>query len=134
MKKGQASQTAVLVCEGRAVAHREHKVKGFSDPTALALLPDEARARLERSWTGPLLKRLRARVEGAKVLGRSAFMAVRTVEIDDAIRAAAAPQLVILGAGLDGRAWRMGELRGRRRIRARSPRLAARQARPRAHA
>ena len=37
-------------------------------------------------------------------------MAVRTVAIDDAVRLAANPQLVILGAGLDGRAWRMTEL------------------------
>jgi methyltransferase (TIGR00027 family) len=35
----------------------------------------------------------------------------RTVAIDDAIRGRPAPQLVIAGAGLDGRAWRMRELR-----------------------
>jgi methyltransferase (TIGR00027 family) len=39
------------------------------------------------------------------------MMVARTVAIDDAIREAAAPQVVILGAGLDGRAWRMPELR-----------------------
>jgi methyltransferase (TIGR00027 family) len=39
-------------------------------------------------------------------------MVVRTVAIDEAIRAAASPQVVILGAGLDGRAWRMPELGG----------------------
>lgn len=38
------------------------------------------------------------------------LMIARTVAIDDAIRASAAPQVVILGAGLDGRAWRMSEL------------------------
>lgn len=38
-------------------------------------------------------------------------MVARTVAIDDAVREAAHPQLVILGAGLDGRAWRMPELR-----------------------
>jgi methyltransferase (TIGR00027 family) len=37
-------------------------------------------------------------------------MAARTVAVDDAIRAARSDQLVILGAGLDGRAWRMPEL------------------------
>jgi len=37
-------------------------------------------------------------------------MAPRTIAIDDAVRARLNPQLVILGAGLDGRAWRMGEL------------------------
>jgi methyltransferase (TIGR00027 family) len=39
------------------------------------------------------------------------LMVARTVEIDDAIRGAVSPQLVILGAGLDGRAFRMPELR-----------------------
>jgi methyltransferase (TIGR00027 family) len=37
-------------------------------------------------------------------------MVPRTVAIDDAVRARLAPQLVIMGAGLDGRAWRMPEL------------------------
>jgi methyltransferase (TIGR00027 family) len=39
------------------------------------------------------------------------MMVVRTVAIDEAVRQKSAPQLVILGAGLDGRAWRMPELR-----------------------
>jgi methyltransferase (TIGR00027 family) len=39
------------------------------------------------------------------------MMVARTVAIDDAIRGAPHAQLVILGAGLDGRAWRMAELR-----------------------
>jgi methyltransferase (TIGR00027 family) len=38
-------------------------------------------------------------------------MIARTVAIDDAIRECIPPQLVILGAGLDSRAWRMPELR-----------------------
>ena len=37
-------------------------------------------------------------------------MAPRTIAIDDAVREHPTEQLVILGAGLDGRAWRMGEL------------------------
>jgi len=37
-------------------------------------------------------------------------MAPRTIAIDDAIRERSSPQVVILGAGLDGRAWRMPEL------------------------
>jgi methyltransferase (TIGR00027 family) len=41
----------------------------------------------------------------------SNMMVARTVEIDDAVRAVSSAQLVILGAGLDGRAWRMPELR-----------------------
>ena len=38
-------------------------------------------------------------------------MTVRSLAIDDAIAAAKNPQLVIQGAGLDGRAFRMPELR-----------------------
>ena len=38
------------------------------------------------------------------------MVVARTVAIDAAIREAASPQVVILGAGLDGRAWRMPEL------------------------
>ena len=61
MREGQASQTAVMVGMGRAVAHIEATVPGFSDPTALALLPDEARARVRSTtptrnatkWRGP---------------------------------------------------------------------------------
>jgi len=42
---------------------------------------------------------------------RAAMMAVRTMVIDEAVRETNAPQVVILGAGYDGRAWRMPELR-----------------------
>lgn len=38
------------------------------------------------------------------------MMVARTVAIDADLREVAAPQVVILGAGLDGRAWRMPEL------------------------
>lgn len=38
------------------------------------------------------------------------MMAVRTMAIDEAIGATPTPQLVILGAGLDGRAWRLPQL------------------------
>ena len=37
-------------------------------------------------------------------------MVPRTISIDEAIRGHAAGQLVLLGAGLDARAWRMPEL------------------------
>jgi len=43
--------------------------------------------------------------------GRAMIMAARTIAIDEAIGAAPFPQVVILGAGLDGRAWRMPELK-----------------------
>lgn len=111
MKPGQASQTAVLVCMGRALAHGATGVTKFSDPTAIELLPAEARARVERLRSGASPHGLRGWYQRQRLGGLSKMMVARTVEIDEAVRGAAAPQLVILGAGLDGRAWRMPELR-----------------------
>jgi hypothetical protein len=42
MTPGRESQTAVMVCMGRAAAHQRTSVARFSDPTALALLPEDA--------------------------------------------------------------------------------------------
>jgi len=110
VRPGQESQTAVMVCAARAAAHGRTRVGAFSDPTALALLPDDARRLVERYRAdaparGPL-ERMRYRF----LETRSKMMVARTVAVDEAIRAAASPQVVILGAGLDGRAWRMAEL------------------------
>ena len=110
MKPGQASRTAVLVCMGRALAHGTSAVGRYSDPTARALLPDDARLRVDRILEGAAPKGWRERLERAYLDRNSKVMVARTVPIDDAVRAVTAPQLVILGAGLDGRAWRMPEL------------------------
>jgi methyltransferase (TIGR00027 family) len=82
-------------------------VKGFSDPTAKHMLEGAWLRRLERAksrrWLGQTLR------YGGNLL------ALRTMVIDDAVRAGlarGAKQLVILGAGLDGRAFRMAELVG----------------------
>ena len=109
MKPGQGSQTAIWVCAARAMAHGRTPVAKFSDPTAYQLLPDDMRVRVDAARAGEPgpESELMARAMLAK---RTTMMIARTVEIDDAIRAAPHPQLVILGAGLDGRAWRMTEL------------------------
>jgi methyltransferase (TIGR00027 family) len=112
MTPGRESQTAVLVCMGRAAAHGRSDVARFSDPIALALLPDDARRRVERFRSGTPPAGLRERLRRAFLARRAHMMVARTVEIDDAIREAASPQVVLLGAGLDGRAWRMAELAG----------------------
>jgi methyltransferase (TIGR00027 family) len=111
MQPGRASETAVLVGMGRAAAHGRTDVARFSDPTAMVLLPEGARARVERFRSGPRPRSLREGFEHGALEQRANMMVARTVAIDDAIREAAAPQVVILGAGLDGRAWRMPELR-----------------------
>lgn len=96
----------------RAAAHGRTDVARFSDPTALALLPDDARAKVERFHAAPQPPRgLRERTAWEFISRRADMMVARTVAIDDAIREAPSPQVVILGAGLDGRAWRMPELR-----------------------
>jgi len=96
---------------GRAVAHGTTPVARFADPTALALLPDDARMTVERVRANVAPKGIRAHAERLFHLQRSQMMVARTIAIDDAIRGASSPELVILGAGLDGRAWRMPELR-----------------------
>src|SRR5205085_8984638 len=96
----------------RAAAHGKTLEPKFSDPTAIALLPDDDRAAVERFRTGPAPKDFRGRMRHVFLERRSMMMVARTVAIDEAVRAAASPQVVILGAGLDGRAWRMKELEG----------------------
>src|SRR5690349_10399465 len=107
MRAGHESQTAVMVCQGRALADTPE----FRDPTAYALLPETARDQVDRIRRGERPSGLGERVRRAYYRRQSKVMAARTVAIDEAVRTAAAPQLVILGAGLDGRAWRMPELR-----------------------
>jgi methyltransferase (TIGR00027 family) len=106
VKPGQASQTAVLVAMGRAAAHGRTSATAFSDPTALLLLPPEARARVERYRSAKQPQGFRDRIFEHRIK----MMVVRTVAIDEAVRGVTSPQVVILGAGLDGRAWRMPEL------------------------
>jgi methyltransferase (TIGR00027 family) len=110
MIAGQESQTAVMVCAARAAAHGRTDVAAFADPTALALLPEDARQQVERFRSGVRPRALGERARFSVLEKRSKMMVARTVAIDDAIRGAACPQVVILGAGLDGRAWRMPEL------------------------
>jgi methyltransferase (TIGR00027 family) len=95
---------------GRALANSDPGLPLFQDPTAFVLLPDEARLRVERARSEGAAKGLKKAIEQGYLRIQAKVMAARTLAIDDAIRVAANPQLVILGAGLDGRAWRMPEL------------------------
>jgi methyltransferase (TIGR00027 family) len=106
MKPGHESQTAILVCQGRALADSAE----FRDPTAYTLLPDDARENIDRIKAGTRPRGLRERAKRFYLTKQARVMVARTVAIDRAVREAASPQLVILGAGLDGRAWRMPEL------------------------
>lgn len=110
MRPGQESQTAVMVCAARAVADGSPGFAGFSDPTALALLPDGAQGRVRRLRAGAS-HGMRDKISDAFMVGRARMMVARTVAIDAAVKEHPSEQLVLLGAGLDGRAWRMPELR-----------------------
>jgi methyltransferase (TIGR00027 family) len=110
MEAGRASRTAVLVCQARAVADGRIAPGRFADPVALSLLRGPERTVVERLRAGAPPRGLRQRIEHVFVASAAQVLAARTVAIDDAVRARPTPQLVILGAGLDARAWRMPEL------------------------
>ncbi|MGD9999104.1 MAG: class I SAM-dependent methyltransferase, partial [Ilumatobacteraceae bacterium] len=107
-----ASRTAVLVCQGRAVADGRLAVGRFADPVAASFLWPDEHISVDLARAGMPPSGARERVEFERLRATADVMAARTVAIDDAVRAHAAPQLVVLGAGLDDRAWRMTELAG----------------------
>ena len=114
MKADRASRTAHFVALGRALADAGlSHVPGFRDPTARVFLTEKGKRSFEKTE--------RAFREGKRGLAPDAarvmadLIALRTTAIDTAVRAAiaaGATQLVILGAGYDGRAWRLNELAG----------------------
>lgn len=112
MPEYRASQTAVLVCQGRAVAHERFAGGRYSDPTAMVLLRDDERDLVEQVLAGKQSADWNDRMAYEMVLRCGAMMVPRTVAIDEAVRERRTGQVVILGAGLDGRAWRMPELAG----------------------
>jgi methyltransferase (TIGR00027 family) len=88
-------------------------VENFSDPTARIFLTDKGRRSLDKTLEKRASNPDGMSVSAARVMAD--MMALRTSAIDTAVRAAVAEgatQLVILGAGFDGRAWRMPELEG----------------------
>ena len=108
----EASRTAVLVCQARAIANDRLAIGRLSDPFATHLLRDAERVAVDRARSGTRPDTWRERMEAA-LLARNTTVAVsRAVVIDDAVRAKPHPQLVILGAGLDARAYRLPELAG----------------------
>jgi methyltransferase (TIGR00027 family) len=108
----RASRTAVIVCQARAAADGRFATDRFADPVAIALLHSDEQVVVRQVRTGVPPKTWADRVEFETVRAAADVIVPRTVTIDDAVRARAASQLVILGAGLDDRAWRMPELAG----------------------
>ena len=114
MRDGQRSRTSDWVALLRALySEAPPDLAVIDDPLAASLLPNGLR-RLAR-WTArlPFGARAAHRALGALSLGLSFDVPLRSAAIDDVVRrvvAAGARQLVLLGAGLDARAWRMPEL------------------------
>jgi O-methyltransferase involved in polyketide biosynthesis len=122
-----ASRTVVLVCQGRAVAHGRLAAGRFDDPTAIGLLRDDERRPVETVRGGVPPRRFADRMEFERLRASAEVLVPRTVAIDDALLEASNPQVVIVGAGVDGRAWRMPP-RNRRGVRSRLPGITAQQA------
>ena len=114
MKAGRPSRTARFVALGRALADAGlSHIPDFHDPTARVFLSDRGKQALAKAARAARDGKKRIRAEMAR--GYAEVMGLRTVVIDAAVRdafARGARQLVILGAGFDGRAWRMRELEG----------------------
>lgn len=110
MRRGQPSRTAEFVAYNRALGTLAPSVPGFSDPMAVHFLPERWQKRVDHVR---VLVDTGARTSPYPFWHRAMgiFNQFRTVRLDRAISAGPAPeQLVILGAGLDGRAWRMDAL------------------------
>lgn len=114
MKDNRPSRTAHFVALGRAMADLGiSHVLDFHDPTARVFLNQKGKNSLKKIEQAAREGKGGFRFEAAR--GMADMMALRTMAIDRAVRAAlaaGATQLVILGAGYDGRAWRMPELAG----------------------
>src|SRR5690349_9019109 len=112
MNAARPSRTAGFVALGRALADAGFShVPDFHDPIARVLLNARGRRSLAKMERGAREGRYRLQVESARVMAD--LIALRTATIDSAVREAIAGgtrQLVILGAGYDGRAWRLDEL------------------------
>ncbi|BAJ26918.1 MULTISPECIES: class I SAM-dependent methyltransferase [Kitasatospora] len=107
-----ASRTAVLVCQGRAAADGRLGAGRFADPVAGRLLRDGERAVVAEVRAGRPPEGWRERAGYESVRACAEVAVPRTVAIDEALRDRPAGQLVILGAGLDTRAWRLDALAG----------------------
>src|SRR5690349_15226859 len=88
-------------------------VADFHDPTARVFLNAKGKQSLAKVEQAARSGKRSMALEMARAMAD--MIALRTAAIDTAVRdaiAAGAKQLVVLGAGYDGRAWRMHELAG----------------------
>lgn len=114
MIPGEPSRTARWVAFARGLAHLEHRPIA-EDRIAIKLLSPPWSTMLWLAGITPPLTRAGLATADFFSRGRARFMSYRTRIIDDAVNTALSEgidQLVILGAGLDARAWRLPTLAG----------------------
>lgn len=108
MKKDKASNTAQFVAVNRALGNLSPQVPGFSDPIAEYFLSSSWARQIERRRKILLRSPDKSPFPFWVKRGMAVSLQFRTVMLDKAIQSAfPVPQLVILGAGLDSRAWRL---------------------------
>ena len=112
VRSGKPSNTAIFIAFNRTLGTLARQVPGFSDPMPAEFLPDNWKAKI-RKTAAALAAHPKRSPFPFWLRGMGLFNQFRTVVLDRAI-ASAGPieQLVILGAGLDTRAWRLDALAG----------------------
>lgn len=110
MRPGKRSRTAEFVAFNRALGTLAPRVPGFFDPVAYEFLPPRWQRKV-RLRGAQLANNSRRSPYPFWQRGMGIFNQFRTVILDRAITSTPPPdQLVILGAGLDSRAWRLDHL------------------------
>jgi len=114
MRPGNRSRTSDWVAALRALySEAPPELAIFDDAVAQKLLPPVLGSAVRAAATLPLGTRVAHRLIGTVTRGLSYGVPLRTAAIDEAVSGAVKQgtrQLVLLGAGLDARAWRMPDL------------------------
>lgn len=114
MRAGNRSRTSDWVAALRALySEAPPDLAIFDDAIAERLLPGGLGAVVRGVTRAPFGPRLAHRLVGAATRGLSYSVPLRTAAIDDAVERSVrggTRQIVVLGAGLDARAWRMPAL------------------------
>lgn len=117
MRPDRPSLTATLVAGVRALyASFPEDLRVAPDPHAEALVPAPLRIAVRVLAAVPLAAPAVDHALAAATLGMSWHVVLRTLAIDDAVRDASRAgvrQIVLLGAGLDNRAGRLGDVAAR---------------------
>lgn len=107
MRNGRGSNTAQFAALNRALGALTPTVPGFSDPVAECFLDSRWRKKVNEVRVALAAGRRKSPYPPWS-RGMGVFNQFRTVVLDEAVKQAMPyEQLVVLGAGLDGRAWRL---------------------------